>query len=309
MDVIKIIAAAVAGLALFLYGLQHFSKEVEQAAGPRLRSLLGRLTRTRLHGFITGLLSTAILQSSTSTTVMTIGLVNAGVLTFTNSIAIVIGANIGTTVTTQLVAFKLMDWGAVILSLGFLLSLASQRTAITGKLLFYFGFVFYGLDVVSDVVTPLASDPAIMHYLSTISNPYLAVGIGLMLTAIVQSSSVVTGLAIVLLQSGLLPFDAGVGIVIGSNAGTTITAFLASRGSSQEARRIAWAQILFNLIGVLLFLPALESFAALLKTLPVHQSQQLAAGHLVFNVVTALIFMIALTPFAKLIQRLVRNGG
>ncbi len=307
LPVVKTLGVVIAGLALFLYGLEHFSREVERSAGPRLRRILERLTRTRFHGLVTGILVTAVLQSSTSTTVMAIGLVDAGVLSFYNSLAVVIGSNIGTTVTTQLVAFKVTEWGAVILAFGFLLSLVSGKASVPGKLIFYFGFVFFGLSILADQLAPLANQPFVTSYLNTLEHPYAFVMAGLILTAIVQSSSVVTGLAVVMLQLNLISFPAGIGIVLGANAGTTITAYLASRGTSVEARRIAWAQILFNVLGVAGFLPLIWLFVELLQLVPANDVSRLALGHAVFNLVTAGVFIVFLRPFARVVRRWVKE--
>jgi phosphate:Na+ symporter len=302
---IKTIGLAIAGLALFLYGLDHFAAQASAMASDRMRRVLASLTRNRILGTATGSVTTALLQSSTSVSVIVVGLIEAGTMSFRQAIPVLVGANIGTTITTQLVAFKVTEWGGVILAVGFLLSLLHGRAKNAGKLAFYFGFVFFGLSILADQMAPVASQPWVRDGLRLITDPYTFVAAGLVLTAIVQSSSVVTGLAVIMLQADILSFEASVGLVIGSNAGTTITTWLASHGKSLDARRAAWAHILFNVGGVLLFLPLVSLYAHGLSNIPIPESAQLASGHALFNIATAVLALVLLKQFTKLVERVV----
>lgn len=302
---IKTIGLAIAGLALFLYGLDHFAMQASAMATDRMRRILASLTKNRVMGTITGAITTALLQSSTSVSVIVVGLIEAGTMSFRQAIPVLIGANIGTTITTQLVAFKVTEWGGVILAIGFLLSLLHGRAKNAGKLTFYFGFVFFGLSILADQMAPVAQQPWVRDGLRLITDPYTFVAAGLVLTAIVQSSSVVTGLAVVMLQADILSFEASVGLVIGANAGTTVTTWLASQSKSIDARRAAWAHILFNVGGVALFLPLVPLYAQALLLLPMPESAQLASGHAVFNITTAIVTLLLLRQFTRLVERVV----
>ncbi len=302
---LKVVGAAVAGLALFLYGLEHFSREVKLLAGERTRALIAKITNTRVKGVLVGAITTAVLQSSTSVSIITIGLVDAGALTFAHAVPVVLGANIGTTITTQLVALRVLEWGAVILALGFLASMLPGHARHAGKLLFYFGFVFFGLSLISDQLQPIAAEPWVQNVLRQIHDPYAFVAVGLILSAVVQSSSVTTGLAVVLVQTQFIAFDSAVGMVIGANAGTTVTTWIASRPLDVNARRVAWAHILFNLFGVLLFLPFLLPFVEALRLLPGTSAARLANGHAIFNIINVILALFVLRPFIALITRVV----
>ncbi len=302
---IKAIGLAITGLALFLYGLDHFAAQASAMATDRTRRILAALTKNRVLGMATGAITTALLQSSTSVSVIVVGLIEAGTITFRQAVTLIIGANIGTTITTQLVAFKVTEWGGVILAVGFLLSLLHGRARNTGKLAFYFGFVFFGLSMIAEQMGPVASQPWVKDGLRLITDPYTFVAAGLILTIVVQSSSVVTGLAVVMLQADILSFDASVGLVIGSNAGTTITTWIASHSKGLEARRAAWAHILFNVGGVVVFLPFVALYAQALALIPVHESAQLAIGHALFNITTAVLALLLLRFFVKLVEKVV----
>lgn len=303
VDLLRIIGAVIAGVGLFLYGLEQFTLEVTRVSGERTQRVFAQLTASRLRGVLTGAVSTAIVQSSTSVSVVVLSLVESGVLTFVKSIPVILGANIGTTITSQLVALRAIDWGTYMLALGFLVSLLPGKAKHAGRVIFTFGFVFFGLNVVAAALEPLAHLDAAMSVLRRLDDPYSFVLVGMVLTAIIQSSSVTTGLAVVLVQSHVLSFEAGLGIVMGSNAGTCATTWIASRGMSKAAKRTAWAHIGFNVVGVLIFLPVVRWFAELLHLFPGSEAMQLAHGHLIFNVVTVVIVLVLFTPFRRVLER------
>jgi phosphate:Na+ symporter len=208
-------------------------------------------------GVVIGAIFTAVIQSSSATSVITIGLVNAGVLSFKNSVGIIFGANIGTTVTAQLVAFKLTAFAPLFIVVGFALSLVRTRASIFGKSIFYFGFVFFSLNLISSSLQPLHNEPTLLEYLLRPQNPLLAVLAGCVFTALVQSSSVATGLAIIFTQQGLLGLENAVPIIVGANIGTTATALIAMFNMDLAAKKTALSHFLFNVGGVLLFIPVL----------------------------------------------------
>jgi len=305
MSDLKIIILAATGLVLFLYGIDHFSKEMQSLAGDNLKRIVQKLTRNRVSGFCVGAFATAMTQSSTAVTVITLTLVGSGVLTFKGALGVIIGSNVGTTITAQLVALKLTELAPVIILTGALISILPFRWKIIGRLIFYFGFLFFGLDLVGDVLAPLGQDPRILKFISETTNPYTAILVGIVVTAIVQSSSVVTGLCVVLVQSGVLPLSLAVPLVMGSNAGTTVTTIIASVGRDQNTKRTALAHLIFNVMGVVVFAPWVVSYTDFLRGLSSDSAQTLAWGHIIFNLAIGLVFLILLRPYAYLLEKLV----
>ncbi len=297
-----VLIAVVPAVILFLYGIENFSEEVRHVAGERFRTILQNATKTSLRGAIAGAVVTALVQSSTATTIIAIGLVNAGAISFLASIGLIIGANVGTTLTAQLVAFKLTAFAPLFVIGGFLLSMIRGPYRAFGKPVFYFGLVFYSLNLVSSIVAPLQNDPEILALLSMTDSVLAAIVIGFIITNIFQSSSVTTGLIVVLAQSGLLTTTQALPIIMGANIGTSTTGLVVALGMNTAAKRTALAQFLFNLIGVLIFLPFLDSFSLLIEDLGGSAAQQVANAHLIFNFTCAVLFLLAIKPFSRLIM-------
>jgi len=308
MGTFSIVVAGLTAVILFIFGLDHFSKEIQNISGERLRKSLATATRIPLLGVFIGAVVTAIIQSSSATSVITISLVNAGVISFQNSVGIIIGSNIGTTVTAQLVAFKLTAFAPFFIIAGFFLSLLRSRFAIFGKAVFYFGFVFFSLNLISSSLQPLQNNSTLIDLLTQPQNPFLAIFFGCLFTAIVQSSSVTTGLAIVFTQQGLLGLENAVPLIIGANIGTTATALIAVFNMDISAKKTALCHFLFNIGGVILFLPILLLFGSRLAELQLDPAVALATIHLVFNLVTSFIFVLFVSPFARLIDSLLGEG-
>lgn len=308
MEQFQIILAGLTAIVLFIYGLENFSAEIEHVSGARFRKFLSRATRIPLVGVAIGALVTAVIQSSSATSVIAISLVNAGVLSFKNSVGIIFGANVGTTVTAQLVAFKLTAFAPLFILAGFALSLRRSRVSLFGKSIFYFGFVFFSLNLISAALEPLQHEPALVAYLVQPQNPLLAVLVGCLFTAVVQSSSVTTGLAIVFTQQGLLSLENAVPIIMGANIGTTATALLAMLNMDLAAKKTAFSHLLFNVGGVLIFLPILYLFGDRLNELETEPGIALATIHLVFNLATSIIFVVLLGPFTRLVEALFGEG-
>lgn len=301
----QFIFALFSGIILFLYGIEQFSGEIQHVAGKRFRNTLQRYTRTRIHGTILGTLITAFIQSSTATTVITVGLVNAGTLSFIGSLGIIFGANIGTTITAQLVAFKLTSFAPVFIVIGFLISIIGGRWRAFGKPIFYFGLVFFSLNLVSSILAPYQNDPMLVGIIASLDNVILEILAGFIITSIFQSSSVTVGLIVIMAMTGIITPAEGIPIALGANLGTPTTALLVSLRMNTAAKRTAVAQFLFNLIGVILFIPIMTPFGTFVTGLGGTPAQQIANAHLIFNVSCAILFLFLLGPFATLVKKLV----
>lgn len=304
----NVIIAILAAVALFLFSIDNFSKEIQRIAGKRFKEILLRLTSTPLRGTLVGAGVTSVIQSSSATTVITVGLINAGLLSFYNSLGIIIGANIGTTITTQLVAFKLTAFAPIFIILGFIIGLMPNHYKLIGKPLFYFGLVFFSLSLVAQYVEPISTDPQIINLFSHISTIYIGVLAGFLFTVVVQSSSITSGLAVILVGTSLLNFNQALGIILGANIGTTSTAMLATIRMNREAKRASMAHLLFNIGGVLLILPFIHPFASFVQGLGGSPERQVANAHLIFNLGAAAIALLLIKPFCMLISRIYPDG-
>jgi len=220
--------AAISAVVLFIYGLQGFSRELRAVGGDALQAWLGRVTASRWSGFAVGALATAVVQSSSAVTSLTTALVDASVISFRASLGVLLGSNVGTTATAWLVSLKLTSVGPFLICLGALLSALPNRWSIAGKAVFYFGLIFFALDLISSELKPLQEQAAFVEWLERAQTPWLGVLVGLVFTAVVQSSSVTTGVAILLVLQGVLPAEAAIPVVVGANVGSTSTALLAS---------------------------------------------------------------------------------
>ncbi|MCC2615913.1 Na/Pi symporter [Aestuariibacter halophilus] len=308
MEYIHVFMTAVTAIILFIFGLENFSKEIERISGEHFRKSLSNATRIPVVGLLIGALVTMVIQSSSATSVITISLVNAGVLSFKNSIGIVFGSNVGTTITAQLVAFKLTSFAPLLIVIGFVVSLLHSKLAIFGKAIFYFGFVFFSLNLIADTLAPLQSNPVLVEWLTEPQNPLYGILVGCIFTAIVQSSSVTTGLAIVFAQQGLLGLENAVPLLLGANIGTTATATIAVFNMDVAAKKVAMSHFLFNVGGVLLALPFLLLFGHHLADVTVEPAIALAFIHLLFNVSASVIFILLINPFKRLIDMMLGEG-
>jgi phosphate:Na+ symporter len=309
MDELEIGVAVAAGIILFLFGIEQFSKEIQAVAGARFRRFLAKSTQNKFAGFALGAGVTAVIQSSTATSVIAVGLVNAGLVTFRQSLGVIVGANVGTTVTASLVALKLTDFAPTLILFGFVAGLLPFRWRVFGRSIFYFGLVFFSLSMVSTAVAPLRGSPEVAELLAGLSNPLVSLLAGAAFTALVQSSSVTTGLAIVLLQQGAIDLEQALPLILGANIGTTITAAIASARFDTSARRTAVSHGLYNIIGALLFLPIIGPFGEALGILNLDDAKTLAVAHFGFNVITAVAFLAILTPFSRLVERIVGDDA
>lgn len=299
MSNFKTLLAIASAIVLFLYGLEGFSQEIQKVGGESLRRGLGRLTASRWRGVALGALATAIVQSSSAVTSLTVALVDAGTISLQSSLGVLLGANIGTTSTAWLVSLKLTSIGPFFIVLGALLSALPTRFRMLGKAAFYFGFIFFSLDVVSFTLKPLAQNPVFTELLSQSRTPVMGVLAGILVTAIVQSSSIVTGLCILLVQQNLMAATAAIPIVIGANIGTTVTALVASIKMQKAARRVAVANLCFNTFGVVLFLPFLGWFSVAVLEFAGEPGMAVAWAQLIFNVTMTVAVLLMLRLFQR----------
>jgi len=294
--------AAVSAVVLFLHGLQSFSHELQAVGGPALKTWLGLVTASRWRGFAIGALATAIVQSSSAITALTTALVDAAVISFRASLGVLLGSNVGTTATAWLVSLKLTGIGPFFIVVGALLSAVPLRARVIGKAVFYFGLIFFALDLISATLTPLQQLPEFKEWLALAQAPWRGVLTGLIFTALIQSSSVTTGVGILLVQQGILPPEAAISIVIGANVGSTSTALLASFGMSSNARATATANFLFNAAGAAIIFPFLRPFAHAMIDAAANPGIAVAWAHLVFNLGIAVVFLTTLDwvePFLR----------
>ena len=300
-------ASMLGGLALFLYGMEKMSTGLKRTAGNRMRAILAALTKNRVIAMFVGAFITMVIQSSSATTVMLVSFVQAGLMTFVQSMGVILGADIGTTVTAQLIAFKLTDYALLMIAIGFSLHMFGKKdiTKNVGDVILGFGILFFGMKLMSDAMEPLRTYAVFIDTMREMENPFLGILIGALFTALVQSSSATTGVVIVLAQQGLLTLEAGIPLVFGANVGTCITAGLASIGTSREAKRVALAHVIFKLAGVLLFVFWIPWFADFIRMIAERfdsgTARQIANAHTIFNVALALIFL----PFTEYFSRLV----
>lgn len=304
MSWVQTASSIVAAIALFLYGLEGFSRELQQVGEGTFQRVTATITKTRWRGFALGAVLTALIQSSSAVSAITVALVDSGAITFRNSLGVLLGANVGTTSTAWLVSFRLTGIGPIFIVLGTLVGFVPARIRIVGKAVFYFGFVLFALDLVSASLAPLRDSPILRQLLGASASLPLAVVAGMMVTAVVQSSSVTSGLAIVLVQQEAIAPSAAIAVVVGANAGTTVTSLIASARMKLSAKRTARANLLFNLAGVLALLPFLGRFADLVLGWGENPSFAIALAHLIFNVGVAVPFLFLLRPFERLLLRL-----
>lgn len=306
MEGFKISVLVLSGLVLFLHGLQNFSKELQQVGTEKLKSWMGMLTQNRVLGFVLGAVATSIIQSGSAVTSITVGLVDAGIISFSKSLAVLLGTNVGTTATAWIVTLKSPFLGPIILILGTVISAIPTRISTMGKSIFYFGFIFFSLDLISDSMKPLKDSPHFVDGLNYASNPVLGILYGVVVTAVIQSSSVVTGLIIVFAQQNLITLEAAIPIIMGANIGTTSTALLASVQMSGTAKLTAWANFFFNLGGVIIIYPFMGVLGKMSMALSDSMPIQIAYAHLLFNVFVAVIFMCFIDYFERIITKYVK---
>ena len=299
------------GLALFIFGMNKMTDNLQAVAGSEMRRIMKKLTDTRLKGVIVGMSVTALIQSSSATTVMLIGFVNAGILTLSQAVGVIMGANIGSTITAQLIAFNIGQYAFAFIIVGVILLLIrrSRKMERWSLIIIGFGLIFIGLGQMTNAVVPLRDSQMAKDFLVHIStNPLLGILVGTIFTMMIQSSAASVGIVIVLATNGLIPFEGALYLVFGDNIGTTITAWLASVGSNYAARRVALVHTLFNSFGTLLFgiLTYLGVYTLIINRLTPgdvfageNMARHIANGHTFFNIFNTMICL----PFAGLFAK------
>ena len=307
IDWFDLIVGLLGGLALFLLGMDRMTESLRVVAGDRLRRILEKLTSHRITGLLTGAGVTAVVQSSSVTTVVVVGFISAGLMTFVQSIPVILGANIGTTITAQIIAFNVTRWALVLVAAGFAMTVIpkKEKRRAQGAAVMGLGLVFFGMVVMGSAMEPLRSYDTFIDLMAALENPFLGILVGAMFTALVQSSSATTGVVIVLAGQGLITLDAGVALVLGANIGTSITALLAAIGKPRDAQRAAVAHLIFNVVGVLIWLPLIGVLTNFVGGLGGGTPREIANAHSVFNIINALIFLPLTNQFAHLVERLV----
>jgi phosphate:Na+ symporter len=319
----SVIITTLGGLGLFILGMKMMTDGLQMSAGKRIKSILSAVSSNRVIGFVTGAVVTAMIQSSSATTVMLIGFTTAGLMTLQQAVGMILGANVGTTVTAQLIAFKLTKLALPAIALGVLLKFFSQKkkTRYVGEIILGFGLLFYGMVVMKHGLSPIKSDPAFLAFFtkfdpSSMGGLLLSVFVGAGLTVLVQSSSATIGLTMTLAGQGLLTFPGAMALVLGENIGTTITAQLATLGSNNtNAHRAAHAHTMFNVLGVSFMLCVFPWFIQLVEAITqalgggpldqvadgdvVNVGRYIANGHTLFNVINACFFLIILPWLIK----------
>ena len=290
------IFAMCGGLALFLYGMTMMSNGLELAAGNKMKSILEKLTTNRFLGVIVGALITAVIQSSSATTVMVVGFVNAGLMNLTNAVWVIMGANIGTTITGQLIAIDITALAPIIAFVGIamIVFFKSKKMDAFGTIIGGLGILFMGMEMMSNAMVPLRSSPDFIRIVSTFENPFIGILVGAVFTAIIQSSSASVGILQALAKSGVVTLPSAIYVLFGQNIGTCITAVLASIGTGRNAKRTTIIHLSFNLIGTIIFvtISMLLPFADFVQSLtPGNIPAQIANVHTVFNVVTTILLL------------------
>ncbi|WP_207061514.1 Na/Pi cotransporter family protein [Motiliproteus sp. SC1-56] len=316
----SMLAELLGGLALFLFGMEMMAASLKAVAGDRMRVILARLTKNRLMGAATGALVTAVIQSSSVTTVLVVGFITANLMTLSQAVGVIMGANVGTTITAQIVAFKVTQYALPMLTLGFALQFFSKRDTLVhyGSILMGLGLIFFGMALMGQGMEPLRQYPPFLQLMQQMSAPLYGILLAAAFTALVQSSSATTGIVIVMASQGLIPLTTGIALIFGANIGTCITALLACIGKPRTAIQAGVVHMLFNVLGVALWFffidqlaqlvvwlspnaPHLEGPARLAAEVP----RQIANAHTVFNVANTLVFLLFTPQLARLVTWLV----
>ncbi len=313
LDWFNMIMWLAGGLAIFLYGMEQLIKSLLIVAGEKMKGLLTKLTTNRLMGALTGAGVTAVIQSSSVTTVLTVGFVSAGLMSLSQATGVILGTNLGTTVTAQVIAFKVTGLALLLVAVGFTIQFFAKRNKkiAYGRLILGLGLVFFGMDVMSQGMSPLREYQPFLDLMVEFQNPLLGILAGFIFTALIQSSSATIGIIIVMASNGFLTLPAGIALAMGANIGTTVTALLSTIGKSREAIRAGLIQFQFNVFGVLIFLPfipelaqlasyissqQIEANGATMELLAANTPREIANANTLFNLFNLFIFL-PLVPF------------
>jgi phosphate:Na+ symporter len=301
----------IGGLGLFLFGMSFMGTALQKAAGSKMRGILAALTNNRIIGVLVGCVVTIVVQSSSATTVMTVGFVNAGLMNLSQAIGVIMGANIGTTITAQLVAFNLTDIAPLIVGLGVAFYYGSKKKRVKeiAEIFIGFGILFLGMAYMRSAIAPLKESSVFMDALLNFRNPVIGIITGFVITAVLQSSSATTALLIAVAGSGHLTIEMAYPILFGENIGTCVTAMLASIGAHKTAKRAALMHLTFNVVGTIIFMVFLRIPVQYLVELisPAHIERQIANAHTLFNIISVIIMYPFANQIVKLSEKLIKG--
>jgi len=304
IDYGNMLMGLVGGLAIFLFGMDLMTSTLKIVAGDRMKGLLAKLTTNRFKGVLTGAFITSVIQSSSVTTVLVVGFVSAGLMSLQQSIGVIMGAEIGTTITAQIIAFKITKAALAIVAVGFLLKFFSKQERLQqyGNMILGFGLLFFGMNIMSDATQPLREFPPFIEAAQKLDSALVGILLAAAFTAVIQSSSATTVLIIILAGQELITLQQAIPLILGANIGTCVTALLASIGKPREAVRTAFVHVTFNVLGVLLWFSFIDQLAWFVMRFSSDTARQIAHSHTVFNVTNTLVFIWFTYPLAKLVE-------
>ena len=313
INFVQITTSLIGGLAIFLYGMQVMTEALKLVAGQRMKQLLGAMTRNRFTATLAGIIITAIIQSSSVTTVLVVSFITAGLMTLSQSIGIILGANVGTTITAQIIAFKVTNAALVMVAIGFFTELLAKNEHVKqlATMLLGLGLLFLGMNLMSHATEPLRDYQPFIDLMGSIERPWAGILIGAGFTALVQSSSAATGIVIILASQGFITLESGIALVMGANIGTCVTALMSAIGKPREAIQAAVAHVLFNVLGVLVWVWFIPDLANFVRDLTPGQNvigatpHQIANAHTLFNVANLLLFIGFTGTLAKIVSWLI----
>jgi phosphate:Na+ symporter len=302
----KEIAILITGIAFFLVGMMKLSAIVQQLFTLRIRDYIKYAVRNPVYGLVVGIISTIVFQSSSATSVLVIGMVNAGLITFYRSLAIILGSDIGTTLTVQLVVWKFTDLSPLFVAVGAVLWFTGRaKWKSAGEIIFFFGLIFFGLSLTSYATAPLKDHPEIIRFFQETKHPLLGIGIGALIAGIVQASAIPISILAILAQYDLITIENALPIVLGANIGTTVTGLAASMVTRVSGKRSAISHFIFKCTGAVISMAIFPFFFGVLNFITDNPAQQIAFAHLFFNVIIVAFFIFILDPYARLIERMI----
>ncbi len=316
IEILPIIFGLLGGVALFLYGIEQMTGALKTVAGSKMKNLLARMTSNRIKGALTGAFATAVVQSSSVTTVLVVGFVSAGLISLAQAISIIVGANVGSTLTVQIIAFNVTEYSLLMIAIGFGVRfiVKNEKIKYIGLILMGVGLLFLGMQFMSDATRPLRSYEPFIYAMSHMKNPIIGILIAAAFTAIIHSSAAAIGIVIALASQGFINLEAGISLVLGANIGTCITAVMASIGSPRESKQAALSHVIINIIGVMIWLPFIYQLDDVVKYLSpafpelsglnriaAESPRQIANAHTIFNLMNTIILLPFITPLGKFI--------
>lgn len=308
METFFVLLGLFGGLGLFLYGMSLANESLQKSSASTVKNIFSKLTKTPIRGVTVGIIITFLLQGSSAVTVLLVGFVSAGLMPFSNALGVIMGSAIGTTLTVQLIAFKVTDYALLLVAVGAGLFVFSEKKKLKyiGKILLGFGLIFYGMGVMSVSMDPLKNNMVFTNLMVELGNrPFIMVIISTLFTAVIQSSAATLAIAMSLAVENVLPIEAAIPLMFGANIGTTATALISSLASSREAKRVALANLIFKVLGVILVFPFINALANLVAYSSVDVSRQIANAHTFFNIIITAIFLPTINYFSKLIYLIV----